>query len=589
LRIKKQALQAAQKSMFKANQKHLQKPLFSTVTTLPAKQRARLEASWAGTFYADLFSRIEERTFEVLYSDKASRPNVPVNVLMGLEILKDGNGWTDEQMYNSFCYNVQVRYALGLHSLDEGHFELRTTYNFRRRLVQHMQTTGENLVEVCFEQVTDEQMAAYAVKSGVQRVDSKQIASNIRQTTRLQLLVEIMQRTYRMLDAADKLAYADRFEQYIKGKSGKYIYRLKGQKHQSHIEAIGKLMAHLLPQLAAKYKTDAGYAMLERVFNDHFKLLEAAVVVKAGAELAADSLQSPDDLAATFRKKRGQGHVGYVVNVTETVDPDQGLQLISKVQTDSNTADDAQMLNQALPDLVERTQLETLYTDGTYSSPAVDATCQAQGVTQTQTAIRGCQPDPDTPTLANFSFQLNQQAEPEQMFCPHGQPVELTSGRKQGRFIARVPDTVCRLCAAQDKRQQAVSCLLLYFSLPQLAVALRRQRMTSLLASGSNPRAAVEATVRELTCRFGNAKLRVRGRWRVSMTMLAAAAMCNARRIWRFQQSQLAAKNAQATALSSQSQPLLPPILAVALFNPTILRIRRYFASSPIFGQHCCA
>ena len=68
-----------------------------------------------------------------------------------------------------------------------------------------MQATGENLVEACFEQITDEQLEVYAVKSGVQRVDSKQIASNIRQTTRLQLLVEVLQRTYRMLDAADKL------------------------------------------------------------------------------------------------------------------------------------------------------------------------------------------------------------------------------------------------------------------------------------------------------------------------------------------------------------------------------------------------
>ncbi|VAW30408.1 Transposase [hydrothermal vent metagenome] len=528
----------------------------------------------------------EEKTFAVLYSDQASRPNVPVNVLMGLEILKDGNGWTDEEMYNNFCYNVQVRYALGLHSLDEGHFELRTTYNFRRRLVQYMQTAGENLVEACFEQVTDEQMMAYAVKSGVQRVDSKQIASNIRETTRLQLLVEVMQRTYRMLDAADKLGYADLFDNYIKEKSGKYIYRLKGEKHQSHIEAIGELMAQLRPQLADKYKTDAGYAVLERVFNDHFKLVEREVVVKAGAELAADTLQSPDDLEATFRKKRGEGHVGYVVNVTETVDPEQGLQLISKVQTESNSADDAQMLNEALPDLVERTELEMLYTDGTYSSPAVDATCQEQGVTQTQTGIRGSQPDPDTPTLSNFSFQLNQQGEPEQMFCPHGQRVNLPLGRKEGRFIARVAESVCPLCAAQDKREQAVLCLVRYFSIPQLTVALRRQRLATLLASGSNPRAAVEATVRELTCRFGNAKLRVRGCWRVSMTMLASAAMCNARRIWRFKQSQLAAKNIQETTLSSQSRHLSSSILAGTQFWVIILPIWRYFAPVPIFGQH---
>jgi hypothetical protein len=137
--------------MFKENKKHLQKSLFSSTNSLPEKQRKRLENSWAKIFYEEVFCRLDEKTFEILYSDQASRPNVPVNILIGFEILKDGNGWTDEEMYNNFSYNVQVRYALGLNQLDEGHFELRTTYNFRQRLVKHMQETGENLWEVCFE------------------------------------------------------------------------------------------------------------------------------------------------------------------------------------------------------------------------------------------------------------------------------------------------------------------------------------------------------------------------------------------------------------------------------------------------------
>jgi hypothetical protein len=526
--------------MFIHNKSHKQKPLFGTLFSLPDKQRQRMEASWAATFYEEVFSRIDESIFAILYSDKASRPNTPINILLGLEILKDGNGWTDEEMYENFCYNVQVRYALGLHSLDEGHFELRTMYNFRQRLVQHMQATGENLVETCFEQISDEQMAAYTVKSKVQRMDSKQIASNIRRTTRLQLLVEVMQRTYRMLDAADKMAWHDSFAPYIKGKSGQYIYRLKGEKHQPHIEQVGQVMAHLVEQLADKYAADASYAVLQRVFDEHFKLVEEEVTAKTGGELSADSLQSPDDLEATFRHKREEEYIGYVVNVTETVDEDGGLQLITKVQTESNTTDDARMLNEALPDLTERTELETLYTDGTYGSPEVDTTCRQQGVSQYQTAIRGAAPDPDTLTLSDFTFQLDEQGHPDAMYCPHGQLVVLQPGRKTDRFVARIAADVCPLCAAHDRRQQAQTqaalCFVLYFALPQLAVALRRQRMQALLTSGSNPRAAVEATVREVSCRFPDSKLRVRGQCRVAMTMVASAAMCNARRIWRFKQ-----------------------------------------------------
>ncbi len=117
-------------------------------------------------------------------------------------------------------------------------------------------------------------------------------------------------------------------------------------------------------------------------------------------------------------------------------------------------------------------------------------------------------------------------------------------GTSKGRFVVRVTAEECPECAAHDKRQRAATqalCFVLYLSLPDLAVAVRRQLMQALLASGRNPRAAVEATVREVTCRFPQAKVRVRGHCRVSMTMVGAAAMSNARRIWRFQQRSQAA------------------------------------------------
>ena len=113
----------------------------------------------------------DERPFAVLYSTEASRPNVPVNVLVGLEILKAGFGWTDEEMYEHFTFDLQVRYALGYVQLSEGYFAIRTVYEFRRRLSEHMQTTGENLLEAAFEQVTDDQIQAFGVRTQELRMD----------------------------------------------------------------------------------------------------------------------------------------------------------------------------------------------------------------------------------------------------------------------------------------------------------------------------------------------------------------------------------------------------------------------------------
>ena len=553
--------------MFKENPDHLQQPLFSTITSLPKKQQERLKTSWAELFYQELFSRIEERDFEILYSDKPSRPNVPVNVLVGLEILKDGFGWTDEEMYDQFTYNVKVRYGLGYRNLEEGHFELRTVYNFRNRLSNHMQQTGENLFEVCFEQITDKQLEAFKLKSGIQRVDSKQIASNIRQTTRLQLLIEVMQRTYRMLQAADKRDYHDAFKPYIEKKAGQYIYRLKGEKHQPHIIKIGRLMQQLIAELAVGYKDDPAFAVLQRVFNEHFVIEGTETRAKEGSELSAKSLQSPDDLEATFRKKRNEEHVGYVTNVTETADPENELQLILKVQTEPNTTDDASMLADALPDLVRRTELDKMYGDGGYNSAEVDNVCREQKVELMQTAIRGGNPSDAYFNLADFQFEMDDNGKPRQITCPDGQVVEVEAGRKEGRYKALFEQPICAACELSSKckletlKRQPKR--VLYFTLAQVDLARRRQRMLLEKQSGRNLRSAVEASVREISCRLEHGKLRVRGKFRVGMTMLASAAMTNARRIWRYQQAQ--AKDArkqlamQARELAAQHEGNAPP------------------------------
>lgn len=147
---------------------------------MPEKQWRRLEASWAGTLRAQFFSRVKEEAFAVLFSDVPSRPNVPVNVLVSLDILKAGYGWSDEELYDHFLYDLQVRYAVCYASLTEGDFELRTLYNFRRRLSQYYNLAhGINLLTTAFVDITDQQLTALAVRTGQQRMDSTQIASNI--------------------------------------------------------------------------------------------------------------------------------------------------------------------------------------------------------------------------------------------------------------------------------------------------------------------------------------------------------------------------------------------------------------------------
>ena len=185
--------------MFRKNHAHEQPILICSVNELSEERKRLLYNSWAGVFYRQFFCRLDEKPFAVLYSDLPSRPNVPVNVLVGLEYLKAGFGWSDAEMYEAFLYNLQVRYALGYDEFLKGDFDLRTLYYFRERLSRYMQEKGVNLLQQAFEQVTDEQLEAFWVQTGMQRMDSTQVSSYIRQVGRLQLRGEVLRRVERML------------------------------------------------------------------------------------------------------------------------------------------------------------------------------------------------------------------------------------------------------------------------------------------------------------------------------------------------------------------------------------------------------
>lgn len=527
--------------MYRANKRHLQPALISNVNELPEKRRQRLEDSWAGTFRREFFSRLHEDAFAVLYSDVPSRPNVAVNVLVSLDTLKAGFGWSDEELYDHFLYDLQVRYALGYDSLTDGDFELRTLYNFRRRLSQYNVAQGTNLLETAFVDITDQQITALAVRTGLQRMDSTQLASNIVIMSRLQLTVEAIQRLRRLLSETDRLRYAELCAPYIGETAGHYVYRVKGHSAtETELQPVGQALHQLLQAMAEQYGQDPTYQVAARLFQEQYRVVAEMAQAKPNAEIRASSLQSLDDLEATYREKNRVGYKGYVANVTETCDPANDLQLITDVRVASNTTEDSTLLASIVPALTQRTDLRTLYTDATYGSPEGDIVLREQQVNQVQTAIRGRQPDQGKLHLRDFAFTQDAQGRPLEITCPHGQTVSVIPRSQPGRFTAEFVGATCATCPLYtsgrcppqpDNRRRS---LRLTFTQAEVEKAQRHRRSRAEYHPGCNLRAAVESTVRSLKHPFPASKLPVRGLFRMTCLVVAAAAMTNVRRIQRY-------------------------------------------------------
>jgi len=289
--------------MFRKNTTHLQTSFFDIKNQLSERKRKKIRESEEYSFYQLIFKKIKEENFAVLYSENGSRPNSAVNIMVSAIILAYRKGWTIKEMLEQIDFNLLTRTALGLNKMDDMAFCEATFFNFQNRLLKHFIEIGENLLETVFDGLTKEQLKKLKIKTDIQRSDSFMAMSNIRSYGRVQLLVEMLLRLYRVLKEEDKERFKDMLSEYTKQTSGQYIYKLERTEIPKELEKLGELYHKLYEALREGYKEIEIFPIFERFYQEHFTVVKNKVAVKKNEELHSGILQSPDDIDATYRKK----------------------------------------------------------------------------------------------------------------------------------------------------------------------------------------------------------------------------------------------------------------------------------------------
>lgn len=378
--------------MFRPNETHRQQDLFSLETQLSPEVRQRLYGSKEYAFYTQVFTRIPETLFAELYSDDGpSRPNAPINTMLGAMILQHMNNWTFEELLDHIAFDLRVRFALGLWSLDQEPFCRATLFNFQRRLRDHMVATGQDKFQALFDRLSEEALERLGLNTSIQRSDSTQIGSNIRQYTRIELLVEVVLRMWRVLSEAHRADFEGRFAAFVKAKTaGQFLFRLNKREIEPTLEKLAHLYAWMVETLEADYGKTEIYGIVCRIFAEQFTRAQEKVLVREVSEIESGSLQSPDDPEATFRRKDDENFRGYVLHATETAHPENKLQLITDIAVGPNNRDDSRILYERLEPMMQKTpELQELHTDGAYGSADNDRVQAEHGITAVQSGIRG--------------------------------------------------------------------------------------------------------------------------------------------------------------------------------------------------------
>jgi len=512
--------------MFRKNTKHLQETLLGFRDDLQKRQQQELDKSEESKFYEIIFCNIDEEDFECLYSEADSRPNAPVNALVSSLILMQKRSYTYEEFFKNLNFNLLTKVALGLQQIDDIPFCPATLFNFQNRLSRHYSQTGENLLEKAFDRLTLDQVKELKLKTDIQRTDSFFAASNIRNYSRLQLLVEALIRLFRILDYYDREYFKELLEPYVLNTSDNYIYKLKASDIPHHLEKIGSVYHRLYEQLHTKYSENPVFRIFERVYKEHFKVKDTKLTVKKPDELTSGSLQSPDDIDATYRNKNGRKSKGQSINIFETAHPDNQINLIADVSVHANNVNDDKILHDRIDTVKEKTpDLDELHTDAAYGSSGNDKKLEKLQIAQVQTAIKG--------QTASVEIQIERiNKKRYTVSCPK-QSVLSKPCRKREK--ARFDPAICSMCALSFECPAVTTkkARVYYFSEEDYLKKKRLNRINKIPANRRKLRNNVEATVAEFIRKMPNKKLKVRGYFKTAVFAYTAAIAINFGRIFR--------------------------------------------------------
>jgi hypothetical protein len=510
--------------MFAKNTTHLQQSLFGLDSQLPDSKRKKLYQSKEFLFYNLIFCNIKEEDFAPLFSANGSRPNAPVNSLVCAAILLNHNGWTIEELFTRIDFDLLTRTALGLTNIEDTPFCQATYFNFQNRLASYYGKTGVNPFENVFDHLTEKQLKDLKIKTDIQRMDSFQAMSNIRSCSRVQLLVEVLIRLHRILTEEDQLQCNELLSLYCAVTSSKYVYGLKHAELPHELEKLAAVYHQLYILLHSDYSETEAFKIFERVYNEHFTVVEDKISIN---KMHSGVLQSPDDLDATFREKSGKRFRGEVVNVAETANPENKINLITDVAVRPNNIDDSIILNERLDIIVAKTpDLIELHTDGGYGSSANDIIMEKEEITHVQTAVRGRE------SAVDMLIDRDGDGVYE-VTCPY-QTTKAESTKT--RYKATFDENKCKECihAGNCPAITQKSGRVYYFDEEMARQSKRVRNIVTIPKERMKLRPNVEATMKEFTIPFNHkGKLRVRGLFKIMVYAFTRAIAINFGRIFR--------------------------------------------------------
>jgi hypothetical protein len=271
----------------------------------------------------------------------------------------------------------------------------------------------------------------------------------------------------------------------------KVSYRSNKSEIESKLKELGVIIYKIIRQI----NSDSSVSMqtLCRVFSEQYQVVDDIVSARAKQEISACSVQSPHDTDCHFRKKDQNKVKGYSINLTETCDEVEGLNLVTSVIVETASVADCDFLKPAVEATREvvTQHIETVNADGAYHSEGNQDYCRENSIDLVIGAIQG----------KPSRYDLEQDADGELTVTDLTTGTEVAVRKVESR--KKGTEQKWAIKTENDKHR--------YFTQKEIDTCTLRKQIAARPQAELNRRNNVEATIFQLGYHYPNDKSRYRG------------------------------------------------------------------------------
>lgn len=439
---------------------HQQLSLYDSFEDMPKYLQEFLRNSWAHTFQEIIFPAINEERFAVLYSDKGSRPNTPVNIIISSLVIKELFNLTDERLIANIHLSMEYQYALRLTSEKRPPVSKNTFCNFRERVRDYYQENDIDLIQQEVEALADIIAKHLEIEGDKARIDSFMVSSSCRELSRIELVYSVNAKFIKMLSKSFDDIIPEDMEVYLeKSHRNDVIYRTKNDETKSKLKNLledAKALYDKAVNTGGKVIETEEFLLLKRMLGEQTKDDDDFdnVEPKDGKDLKSDNLQNPSDPDATYRKKY-EANIGYTANVVEFFDENNSV--IKSYDLKPNIYSDQKFSSDTLEKLNSDTEIKhnkdnpfKLFMDGTYYTYELAKKALEKGIKYMPGELIGKKPATDKMTYYE-NFKLDSDLE-NILSCTNGvKPDYQEKDDDDNSFYAIFSKEKCTGCKKQSQ------------------------------------------------------------------------------------------------------------------------------------------